>query len=301
MIPPPLSNDTLPLRAPSTKMSSASSHSTPIIASSSSSQSLEDEAPSLSISIQSARQLEDDCASLISIPSTTSISFSTDDVEQTLIESLDYENRRGWMCTIAGTELRAHPRAPFNYCEKYKRCGPPTEWRFNKIIAEIGRGVFFVAYTSCDGGDWFYAAPSLIPGAGVGLFTEDDIEASSSPIIYYTGELLDERGVRERYALHDNQSIHEVSSEYLVALSGIYIDASDARISGIARLINHQPSGVANCRINQYGGIVPIKRIPAHTELSFTYHGRWQKFLSASSVSSAAAPAPPGSSNERRK
>ena len=204
------------------------------------------------------------------------------------------------MVTLAGMRLRAHPRAPFDYCEFYKRCGHPTERRFEEITNKIGRGVFFFASTTCSGAS-FYAAPSLIHGAGVGLFTEAPIKASSSPIIYYTGDILDEKGVRERYALRDNQSIHDVSSEYLVALTGAYIDASDAQVSGIARLINHQSSGLANCRINQYGGIVPIKNIPAHTELSFTYHGRWQKFLSAGSVSSDVAPVPSRSSNERRK
>ena len=210
---------------------------------------------------------------------------------------------RGWPVTMHGMGLYpkyVHPRARYGYCEFYKRNGPPLREMFRQHDEEAGRKTLFFAYTSINGGPLLYAAESSFPGAGIGLFTSDDVEPISSPIIYYTGEKLDEQGVRERYGLDEKQSINEVYGEYLAALDGIFMDAANPEYSGIARLINHQPSGLVNCKTNKYGGIIPIKRIPAHTELSFTYHGRWQKFLSASSVSSDAVSAPRKSSNGRR-
>jgi hypothetical protein len=155
---------------------------------------------------------------------------------------------------------------------------------FSKMEKDAGREVFLIGSTSCRSTPTFYAAESSIRGAGNGLFTANDTPASSSPIIYYTGEVLSEEEVRSRYNLQQKQSINDAECNYLAALDGVFMDASDASVSGIARLINHQPSDRANCKITKYGGIVPIKNIPAHTEIFYSYHGRWQKFLSTSAT-----------------
>jgi hypothetical protein len=124
-----------------------------------------------------------------------------------------------------------------------------------------------------------YVATSTLTEAGAGLFTAQDLKASSSPILYYSGEILSDAEARLRYDLSPNQGFHERDTRYLAQLNGVLIDASDPYHSGFARFINHQPSKLANCKINQYGGIVLIKDVPAYTELTYTYSGRWTKFF----------------------
>jgi hypothetical protein len=165
--------------------------------------------------------------------------------------------------------------------------------------------LLLAAFTSISHHHVLYAARSRIPGAGTGLFTENDIVASKRPFLYYTGEVLNEAQVRTKYGLRANQNINDADCEYLAELDGVYMDASHPQLSGLARLINHQASGLANCKLTKYGGIIAIRNIPAYTELTYTYSGRWQRFFSAKTATSDAAPSSSGqlrkSSNERRK
>lgn len=183
-----------------------------------------------------------------------------------------------------------HPRVS-NYWEHYwlPQCGPVPKcyWKTLDKTGERHRPVILVS-SSTSNAD-LYVDPSRIAGAGLGLFTADTIEASKSPFLYYTGEVLTEEEVRLRYQLQSGQpiSMAERKSSYLARLSGVYIDASDPQLSGAARYINHQPGDLANCKLTQYGGIVAIKTIPPNTEITYCYSGRWTKFLADEASSSS--------------
>ena len=186
---------------------------------------------------------------------------------------------------------QTHPRAQAGYTEWLFRNGPPSRAFFDELKKEIPEHeILWLMSNSCTDSTSFFVAKSTIPGAGYGLFTFRAIKAKKTPIIYYSGEILNEEQVRARYKLHPNQSINDAKCEYLATLAGIYIDATNDYHSGNARYINHQAGDKANCRLSQYGGIIPIKNIPAHSELTYSYSGRWQKLFSSSESPSNEAP-----------
>ncbi len=174
--------------------------------------------------------------------------------------------------------LKVHPQARRSAYEEWSYPGfaPHIPKDFLPSYRARGR-----AYLWGEGlqGIKLYVAASTFPEAGAGLYTAQDLKASSSPILYYSGEILSDAEARLRYGLSPNQGFHERDTRDLAQLGGVLIDASDPYHSGFARFINHQPGKLANCKINQYGGIVLIKDVPAYTELTYTYSGRWTKFF----------------------
>lgn len=243
--------------------------------------SLKDEAlPVISLKSNVVTRFVDEDRPITSLLPThlTSVNFGTDD-------SADNDDEPPDPILPGGMSLTAHPRIP-DYGERYGRWSPRSQRFLEQVQQEVGvKKLYALACSFCSNAE-FFLAPSSIPGAGIGLFTRFSIKKSKrSVLLYYSGEVLTEAAARERYSLRANQNFTEAASEYLVELSGIYIDAVDPSRSGAARYINHQPSGLANCKMNQYGGIIPIRYIPAHAELFYSYHGRWQRFLSASAVS----------------
>lgn len=180
-----------------------------------------------------------------------------------------------------------HPRAASDYHERYRPCpGPPrTKRQHDNYVALRNAGVDPIFWVWAEA--WLVIGRSNFPGAGFGLFAAADIAPSDRPVIYYSGELLTADEVKMRYKLSPHQSVYDSSSCYLAELGGQFIDASDPSLSGAARYINHQPSKLANCKLTKYGGVVPIKKIPLGTEITYCYSSRWTTFLADQAYASA--------------
>lgn len=202
--------------------------------------------------------------------------------------------------------LRRHPEAALSYSEFYWSPDHPLcPFRFVDREREGDKKRRPIARTGPRGflpppplrspllslrmnNEWkvfLYVARSTIPNGGLGLFTANFIPSSSRPFLYYSGEILTEAQILQRYGSPLNAN---PSANYVAALSGCYIDAINPHISGAARYINHKPSSEANCRLNQYGGIRAIKNIQPHSELFYTYNANWTRFFS--DASAAASP-----------
>jgi SET domain-containing protein len=116
---------------------------------------------------------------------------------------------------------------------------------------------------------------SLIPGAGYGLFTCQDVKKGER-IIQYIGEKLTHEQFVERYQCQQDgygQWSPTQRCDYVLYCHGVYIDASDVHKSNEARWINHLPASDkrVNCRLTQAGKIQAIKNIKAGEELYFNY------------------------------
>ena len=119
-----------------------------------------------------------------------------------------------------------------------------------------------------DAGKGLFTANSNIPGAGTGLFTENDIR-KGDVVIEYTGEVTTWEAVR-----------HDSSNTYIYFVNDDYVIDAKNRPDAIARYANDahgltKVNGLHNnCRFVNIDGRIFIKstkKIPAGSEILVDY------------------------------